>query len=170
MYQPTNFMKKAVEEGNVDRVRGALTGVIQSDPGFETKDFDQALAYVRSNGINPFVEENDPTLPLTDDFSTALTYLRNNFTQERLEHIRKVGKATHPQKDLWSSDKPSVTIPGGRNESRPSGPMSRVETHIPGGQAPKKAKGHWVWVVLALVALLVMAYLCREAGIFSTIQ
>ena len=24
MYQPTNFMKKAVEEGNVDRVRGAL--------------------------------------------------------------------------------------------------------------------------------------------------
>lgn len=104
MFQPSNSLRQAVENGNADKVRGVLTGIIQADPGFRTGKLEDAVQYAENCGVSPFEEKNDPQLPMNSEetwdlvyFAASVTYLRENFTKERLDHVRRVGRKTHPE-------------------------------------------------------------------------
>lgn len=148
MYQPNSFLQKAVESGDADRVRGALVGIIQSDPGFRTGELENALAYVKAHGINPFDTQDDPQLPMTNErtlsyFASAVTYLRANFTQNRLKHVQEVGRATHPAEN----PAPAPSYP-----PRPTTPPpTRVPTEVP---PPKKAMGRRIAIAVLVLAVL----------------
>lgn len=85
---------------------GALMGYINADPEFKTSEFDQALHYVFTCGIKeeelfvPF----DPNVPFEEDrekwdkkyYSFARVYLKDNFCEKRLRHVKEVAKKLYP--------------------------------------------------------------------------
>lgn len=104
MYTPNQFLEKTVSSGDVFRVRGAITGIIQANPQNRGNEVENAIQYAEKNGIAVFVSDDDPTLEMVSDegqwdsdyFASAVTYLQANFTRARLAHVLAVSKKTHP--------------------------------------------------------------------------
>lgn len=106
MYQPNDYLKKAVQSGDIRKVRGALVGIIQADPSFRTEELSNAIRYCKNNEMDPFEQLEDSELPINEDksswdikyFSLAETYLHSNFTEKRLNHVKEVGQAVNIHK------------------------------------------------------------------------
>lgn len=88
--------KKTVDSGNKLRTRIILTNYVISDPSFKT--FDASLAYAKRN-IQDFMDTHDgekfedDTSKWTKDYlNKQLNNLVDNFSQERVNFVRKLAK------------------------------------------------------------------------------
>lgn len=88
--------KKTVESGNKLRTRIILTNYVIADPSFKT--FDASLAYAKRN-IQDFMDTHDgekfedDTSKWTKDYlNKQLNNLVDNFSQERVNFVRKLAK------------------------------------------------------------------------------
>lgn len=166
MFQPSNSLRQAVESGNAYKVRGALIGIIQADPGFQTGRLDDAISYAESHGVSPFEAQNDPQLPMSSEeawdsayFASSVTYLRENFTKDRLEHVRKVGRKTHPEV-ARPTEQAIPTDFTARKDSQPKKEKGRrMPSNCPGPAAPHKL----ALALLVLAAIVVVVVLVRKA-------
>ncbi len=148
MREPNDFLREAVEQQDIGKIRGALVGVLQSDPALQSDDLKDALDYVKREGIDVFETEDNPQLPINKEtsawdqkyFATAMTYLRHNFTRERLEHVKEVSKATH--QDMISKQQTEASD------------ISTAQTNLStGGTDPKKATGRRKLIPLIAIIL-----------------
>lgn len=94
-------LKKAVSEKNYVTIRDALWSRIALDPSF-TKGFPESLEYCYINGIseNDLFEKHDAR-PMSgevtnDNFSNLCGELSTNFSKERLEKIKEIGRKLYP--------------------------------------------------------------------------
>ena len=108
MFEPSNMLKKYMnaEPRDIYDIVGALIGYINADPSFKTNDFDQAIKYVLDNGVtrkelfaefDPEIEyEPDPTKWNEEYYSFARVYLKDNFSEKRIKHVKEVARKLHP--------------------------------------------------------------------------
>lgn len=94
-------LKNAVDERNIDDVRGVLWSCIAVDMNM-TGRFKESLEYVLANGIDAseLYEEDDGKLFETeasnDNFSKLGGELRVNFSKKKLDALRTMGRALYP--------------------------------------------------------------------------
>ena len=97
----TNYIEDAVKENNIKRIRSYIMEVITQDPLFEGEELANCLQYVKEHGIDIFeeymplpgeTEVSDDKNQWNDDlFYLEVEYLFNNFAQERIELLKKIG-------------------------------------------------------------------------------
>lgn len=104
-FKPGKLLERTLKESNRNRkaVIGALLGYINADPYFKTNDFEDALDYVLSHGYTKnelFESFNNNDYPIIKNqtkwdkeyYALAMVDLKDNFSVERIEHVKKVGK------------------------------------------------------------------------------
>lgn len=96
-----NEIKNDVAAKNIANIRIDLWGCIGNDPNF-TQDFIENWNYCLRNGIseNELYEIHD-NRPMADEvtnenFSLLCGQLRTNFSKERLDKIREIGRKLFP--------------------------------------------------------------------------
>lgn len=101
----TDFLREALKERDVKKIRNALRGYFEANPAFRTNDsgrtdYDDAVSYIKSNYSDLYVdlfEEHDATIfpsasaSPEDQYYQISAALGRNFSRERIESLRKVG-------------------------------------------------------------------------------
>ena len=96
-------IKDYVATKNIEGIRADLWVYIGIDPNF-TKDFIENLNYCLKNGISESeLYENHDNRPMSDkvtidNFAKLCDQLRINFSKERLEKIKEIGRKLYPIK------------------------------------------------------------------------
>ena len=96
-------LKTAVKAKDITAIRDCLWSRIVLDPNF-TKGFPESWEYCLDNGIAEaelYESHDGRPLPedITDDNFSALSgQLRTNFSRERLDAIKRIGRALYPPK------------------------------------------------------------------------
>ena len=100
----SNMLKKymSAEPKDMYDIVGALMGYINADPYFKTNDFIQAVHYVLDNGVkkSELFQEFDDSIDYEEDeskwdeeyYSYARVYLKDNFCEKRIRHVKSVAK------------------------------------------------------------------------------
>lgn len=94
-------LKEDVSAGNIKGIRTDLWSLIAIDPNF-TKFFTENLQYCIDNGISEYeLFEKHDNRPMSDEvsnenFSTLCGQLRTNYSRERLEKIKEIGRKLYP--------------------------------------------------------------------------
>lgn len=97
-------LKKDVAEKNISAIRNDLLGNIPFDLNF-SKDFKESLDYCLKNGISDdllYVEHDGRELSdevSKSNFNNLHAQLRINFSKERLEKIKEIGRKLYPVKE-----------------------------------------------------------------------
>ena len=95
------ILRDAVAKKNIGEIRNYLWSTIVLDPGFSSS-FPNALKYCFDNGITEaeLFEPHDGrdlnVEPTQDSFSLLGGQLRTNFSKERLEKMKEIGKILYP--------------------------------------------------------------------------
>ena len=156
MFSPSDMLLKYLnaEPRDIYDILGALEGYLNADPKFYTNDFRDAVQYVLSHGVSrsELFQEFDPGMELEEDenrwdydyYSLARVYLKDNFCEKRIHHVRAVAKklygaASGPEEQYSSQPKEqyspqpkeqyrtsvlgrfTAASEGSRNVSRPAG-------------------------------------------------
>lgn len=92
------------EQRNFDEIRDSLFFAATKDPGFKSGgDFELSLKFCYDNGISEselFQEDDGRVIPTDineDNFSTICSFLRTNFSKEKLEAAKKMGRTLYPE-------------------------------------------------------------------------
>lgn len=94
-------LKKSVSEKNIVAIRDGLWSRIALDPNF-TDGFPENWDYCLNNGITESnLYENHDNRPMSDEvslenFSALCGQLRTNFSKERLNKIKEIGRKLYP--------------------------------------------------------------------------
>ena len=122
MFSPSDMLLKYLnaEPRDIYDIVGALEGYLNADPKFYTNDFRDAVQYVLSHGVSrsELFQEFDPGMELEEDenrwdydyYSLARVYLKDNFCEKRIHHVRAVAKklygaASGPEEQYSSQPK-----------------------------------------------------------------
>lgn len=95
-------MENAVLEKDPEKIYSSFYTILLSDPGFTTGKFDEAFQYVKSKNIEGFLQEHNgvPFAPMCDwdqqYWDAVASELVDNFSMERINHLKQVGKAVYP--------------------------------------------------------------------------
>ena len=140
-------VRKSVDMGEIQQTRTNLLMITLLDRGFLGTEFDESLNYAKKlDGL--FVEfDNEPIKEEWDEDYWNYLYasLMDNFCQERIDLLKKVGKKVYPPKAKTttsttgpSSPGPSEIPPVPRPIPRPirgPGPKPGIPLHIKVGGA-----------------------------------
>ena len=91
-------LKHAVENKDITAIHSILYTIAHEDPGFQTSKFKDTLSYVKSKRIDGVIEPHDgrPFLPEEEwdekYWALVASQLQDNFSEERIDHLIKVGK------------------------------------------------------------------------------
>lgn len=102
---------EAIEQGiarrDIRALREAIGTICYLDRDFSRGEFDEAVQYVESKGIqlkdsrligDPPVSSQKRSFT-KDDFGAAVFELKENFCDERIEDVKKIGKALYSVKE-----------------------------------------------------------------------
>jgi hypothetical protein len=108
MFTPSNMLLKYLNKQprNTEDVVSALIGYLDTDPNFETDNFDRAVDYVLNHGMteSELFSDFDSSLEFEEDelkwtkdyYSYARIYLKDNFCRKRIEHLKTISHKIHP--------------------------------------------------------------------------
>lgn len=110
---PNDTFDNAIKNKEKGVLKALLIGIIGSDPTFATTEYAEATDYVKAtseklNGssINlsePYVEQEDEYTKMPDNwdekyYRMLLVWYRDNYADERLANIKRVGKEVYKNK------------------------------------------------------------------------
>lgn len=107
----SDTLKKAVEIGDIITIRSSFYTIILSDPGFKTNSFEEALNYVKNANITGLMDEHDGEELLSesewddDYFDLLASKLQDNFSEERIEQLKKVAHKLSSLKEKKQNEK-----------------------------------------------------------------
>lgn len=102
---------EAIEQGisqkNIRALRDAVGSICYLSRDFSSGEFDEAVRYVESKGIRLKDDRLIGVPPVSsqkssfteDDFESAVFELKENFCDERIEDVKKIGKALYSVKE-----------------------------------------------------------------------
>lgn len=148
-YKPSKILEDNINSLNIKNIRIILTNIILSDRGFNKGLFDEALEYVvdemRKRGVDKeekvlqdYIKKEDENKDekknySSSDFEIAMVELENNFCQERIDYLKKLGKElycdTNGIEGTNKSDE-KKTIITQMNQSKPSQMSKKQEKKI----------------------------------------
>ena len=115
-------LKKSVSEKNIVAIRDGLWSRIALDPNF-TDGFPENWDYCLNNGITESdLYENHDNRPMSDEvslenFSALCGQLRTNFSKERLNKIKEIGRKLYPPTEEKTQSQTSNTQSSGQRRT-----------------------------------------------------
>lgn len=110
-FEPTQEINSYIDNGDTIALRGIIVGVINRDPTFATKRYDEILDYIskRLNIWDERVElpgEYEVSREKWDKeyFRKQLVWLSQNFNRERVLYIEDVGKHVYANEYTWGKE------------------------------------------------------------------
>lgn len=119
-FTPNDTYDRAIRNKEKGVLRALLIGIIGSDPTFATKEYDEAVAYVKSqskkltgvelNLSEPYQLQEDEyakeQAEWTEEYyRLLLVWYRDNYAQERFQTIKTVGKEVYKNKPTLGKSK-----------------------------------------------------------------
>ena len=143
---PTNLLQQCLSESPRDQksIAIALIGYINADCYFKTNNFDEGIRYVLSHGMteeelfcthNPDMGEieTDSSKWDMDYYALALVYLIDNFSKERIKHVKAIARKLDP------NPMPQTTMQKPQESAqRPQNNTVKTQAHANGGDDPSK--------------------------------
>lgn len=132
----TPEMDDWIKDGDKDALRGILVGMINRDPTFATRRYEEALDYiVDRKGLEihdaerrRLAGEYELSAERWDKeyFRQLLVWLSQNFVEERVAYIREVGRQVYAAEHTWGKEEAQnfsdpITQEKGGTKSRQSG-------------------------------------------------
>lgn len=111
-FEPTQDINSYIDTEDTDALRGIIVGVINRDPTFATKRYDETLDYI-SKRLNIW---DDGSIKLPGEyevprerwnkeyFRKQLVWLSQNFSKERIRYIKDVGKHVYANEYTWGKE------------------------------------------------------------------
>ena len=109
MFKPNRLVQECIEKSDIRGLKGAFVGIIFSDRGFKSGDFDNTLSYIKSKTNINIMEIFDNGELLSnkinsgkvteDDFGEAVYNLKVNFCEERIKDVKKLAKVLYGKND-----------------------------------------------------------------------
>lgn len=105
-FTPSSQLQEAVRKSSKSKAREALNGYILSDVSYTSRDLDEAVNYLRRNGLDPFEpysEEETGPLDLNQAHwdekyqGRVQSDLMDNFSERRLNHWKAVAQVVGRQ-------------------------------------------------------------------------
>ena len=161
-------LKDAVSRKDVVAIRDSLWSRIALDPNF-TKGFPESLKYCLDNGITEacLYEQHD-SRPMSDEvtnenFNALCGELSTNFSKERLEKIKEIGRKLYPATEEKIHSQTSDTQNNGyrRSNKAPSSNQKDGDS----GLLPKLC----LWVALGAISGGLIGGLLFKKAIIGTI-
>ena len=120
------YLEQAIARKNPEDLRGALKGIIEHDPAFQTGRYEAAVRYAQSKGMTVYEPHSSQYAMRQNDWDEAyfylvLTYLTYNFSQQRIAHLKEVGRA------VMKTHQPTAT---GANQERSSSKKGKTSVLI----------------------------------------
>ena len=112
-FEPTQDINSYIDNGDTDALRGIIVGVINRDPTFATKRYDETLDYI-SKRINIWDDEwvklpGEYEVPREkwdkEYFRKQLVWLSQNFNRERVRYIEDIGKHVYANEHTWGKER-----------------------------------------------------------------
>jgi len=108
-FEPTQEIDKYINEKEFDALRWILVGIINRDPTFATKRYEEALHYIseKVDIWEPFLKKLPDEYELGQDkwdkeyFRMQLDWLYQNFTHERAKLVEEIGKHVYANENTW---------------------------------------------------------------------
>lgn len=103
-------LSEAIENKNIHRIYSAFSVIAHEDPNFSTGKFDSILNYVKSKNIPGFFQKYDgekfkPESEWSEKYwALVVSDLMDNFCEERISHLKDVGKNVYPLKNNISKE------------------------------------------------------------------
>ena len=92
-FEPLDFLKVAVESGNISNVRAAISSYITKNPGNRNRELNDVLSdKLWEEHIAKSGETKNKSQWTKDYFRMIRSNLRNNFSMDRMNHILEVGQ------------------------------------------------------------------------------
>lgn len=104
----TKTLEEAVNKGDLTGIYSTLYTVLHEDPAFSTGKFEQLLGYVRSRNVPGLMQPFDGERFESEDkwneeyWALQASELVDNFCEERIEHLKKVGRKLYVEKKTSS--------------------------------------------------------------------
>lgn len=102
----TKTLEEAVNKGDLTGIYSIFYTVLHEDPSFSTGKFDQLLAYVKSRNVKGLMQPFDGEEFEAEEkwnkeyWAIQASELVDNFCEERIEHLKKVGKKLYTHKKM----------------------------------------------------------------------
>lgn len=138
MYRQCEYMEKAICNKNLIEIHNELCSLIHKDPVFKSTIFDDALEYLQREGIQDVIETHNKRPFREKDkwtkeyWGMVMSDLMFNFSNERIEHIKEIGKHLFYAETYHEYEVPSAS------DSRQPGAYSSIEGN---GGAPNRSRG-----------------------------
>lgn len=163
----------AIETGIANRdvkaLREAVGSICYTCRNFSDGEFDAAVRYVESKGIkikddvlngNPVIsgQKSDFT---DDDFAEAVFELKENFCDERIEDVKKIGRKLYGNKEISRVNDAPVEEQTTTKNSPAGGTCPNFQSH--------RQKDGKVLKKLCKVALIVLALVLIGAAVLAVL-
>ena len=138
----------SVKEKDISHIKNALTLITRKDRSFYSSEFDEALAYVKSNGIDIYNkfdgEQFKPESEWDDNYWNYINAsLMDNFCDERINLLKQIGKKIY---------RPQVKQEPSAPTGRPSASTGRTRPSVSGGDGTGKLP----FVPMAITAVILI--------------
>lgn len=124
--QRYDAIENGIEKNDINALREAVGSICYTSRDFSSGEFDEIVRYVEAKGIklkddaligSPLISSTKSSFS-DEDFARAVFELKQNFCDERIGDVKKIGKA------LYASDKQE---PG----KRPNAQSHQQESRLP---------------------------------------
>ena len=168
MFIPSNMLLNylSAQPRDMFDIVGALMGYINADPTFKTNDFEQAVQYVLSHGINKeelFAQfdseidfEENPAKWTEEYYSYARVYLKDNFCEKRIAHVKAIAKKLYPTPISAAPVRPSV-----QNVNRNNAGTVPKKAQSQQRSARKEPMPVWIKIGSAIVVIILLALIIK---------
>ena len=148
----------SVKEKDISHIKNALTLITRKDRSFYSSEFDEALAYVKSNGIDIYNkfdgEQFKPESEWDDNYWNYINAsLMDNFCDERINLLKQIGKKIYRPQVKQEPPAPTVRPPA--SPGRPPASPGRTRPSVSGGDGTGKLP--FVPMAITAVILIVVA-------------
>ena len=114
--QKYEAIEKGIKEKDIEGLRESVANICYVDRNFSNGEFDQVLSYIESKNINikddklvgNLISKEKSTYN-DEDFARAVFELKKNFCDERINDVKKIGKALYSNKKVLHSSKQNVS-------------------------------------------------------------
>lgn len=168
MFSPSNMLQKYLnaQPRVMYDIVGALMGYINADPSFKTNDFENAIQYVLEHGVSEselyeafdsdYRFEEDPAKWDEDYYSYSQVYLKKNFCEKRISHVKAVAKKLYPSVISTQSER---TAPVGNLQTSGVGTVPKKAQSQQQHVNSQKPMPIIVKVLIAVVIVVLLALL-----------
>ena len=171
MFTPSNMLQNYLNATprDVYDIIGALMGYINADPAFKTDGFDQAVQYVLNHGIS-----KDSVKWNEEYYSFARVYLKDNFSEKRIKHVKDVARKLNPgvvtitRQEVQRPNVKTNSVSTGTGGSQSTGKKTQGQQHSNRkSKLPTMQEHHNVKTpILIVIVVLVLLALAIAAIIF----